>query len=68
MPRVARAAFVRLTVSRAGSPRFIGPSATSSNTDPVTPDSCVAGFWNPIPTRVENSCSGRPAIDVAVDA
>ena len=55
MPSVASAAFVRSTVSRCGSPRFIGPRATSSKTEPVTPDSCVAGFWNPIPTRVENS-------------
>ena len=58
---------VRATVSRAGRPRFIGPSATSSKTEPVTPDSWVAGFWNPIPTRVANSWSGLPAIDVAVD-
>ncbi len=43
-------------------PRFIGPSATSSNTEPVTPDSWVAGFWKPIPTRVENSYSGLPAM------
>ena len=55
-------AFVRSTVSRAGSPRFIGPSATSSNTEPVTPDSWVAGFWKPIPTRVENSWRGLPAM------
>ena len=54
---------VRATVSRAGSPRFIGPSATSSKTEPVTPESWVAGFWNPIPTRVANSWSGLPAID-----
>ena len=63
MPRVASAALTRSTVSRAGSPRFIGPRATSSKTEPVTPDSWVAGFWKPIPTRVENSCSGWPAMD-----
>ena len=62
MPRVASAALARSTVSRRASPRFIGPSATSSKTEPVTPDSWVAGFWNPIPTRVENSWSGLPAI------
>ena len=62
IPSVASAALTRSTVSRGGSPRFIGPSATSSKTEPVTPDSWVAGFWNPIPTRVENSWSGLPAI------
>lgn len=56
------AALVRATVSRAVRPRFIGPSATSSKTEPATPDSWVAGFWKPIPTWVENSWSGRPAI------
>jgi hypothetical protein len=44
------------------SPRFIGPRATSSKTEPVTPDSWVAGFWNPIPTLVENSWSGLSAM------
>ena len=62
MPRVASAHLVRATVSRARSPRFIGPSATSSKTDPVTPDSCVAGFWKPIPTRVAKSWSGLSAM------
>ena len=38
-----------------GRPRFIGPRATSSKTEPVTPDSCVVGFWKPIATRVANS-------------
>ena len=67
IPSVANASFTRSTVSRAGSPRFIGPRATSSKTEPVTPDSWVALFWNPMATRVENSWSGRPAIGLAVD-
>ena len=62
MPSAARAAFTRATVSRAGNPRFIGPSATSSKTEPVMPDSCVAGFWKAMPTRVANSYSGLPAM------
>ena len=63
MARVARAAFVRATVSRAVSPRFIGPRATSSKTDPATPDSWVAGFWKQMPTAVAISWSGRPVVD-----
>ena len=60
--RASSAAHVRSTTSSRAMARFIGPKATSSNTVSVTCESCVAGFWNPIPIRSARRCasaSGR---------
>ena len=48
---------------RAAAPRFIGPKATSSKTVSATCDSCVAGFWKPMPMRSAEPMH-RPGVDV----
>ena len=59
---------MRAITSSRGTPRFIGPKATSSKTVSVTPESWVAGFWKPIATCAATSCIARPRQVDAVEA
>ena len=62
MPSVSSADQVRVDHLVAGTARFIGPNATSSKTVPATCDSCVAGFWKPMPMRSLSRCIGQASV------
>ena len=68
MPRVPSASCdARHRLARRAGRGSSGPSATSSKTDPVTPDSWVAEFWNPMADAgrelVERLAGHRLAVD-----
>ena len=59
---VSSADQVRAITSSRATARFIGPKATSSKTVPATCDSCVEGFWKPMPMRWLSRCIGQASV------